>query len=159
LIGRYIYTHIHHGLYGSRITIKELKQETEHNHRELLDMYEQDEKLNLRLAAMEVKAIQPGTSLLKGLFNVIYLAINSHQVNRNVMKLVKESYKNSHDHKNKPDSKIVIESVKRYTLALRHTADFMIYERLFSLWHVLHLPLFFMMIITAVIHIFAVHIY
>jgi len=38
-------------------------------------------------------------------------------------------------------------------------ADFSVYERLFSLWHVLHIPLFFMMIISGVIHVFAVHIY
>ena len=58
-----------------------------------------------------------------------------------------------------PDSKEVLDSVNRYTLALRRAAAFKLYERLFSLWHILHLPLFIMMIITAVIHIFAVHMY
>ena len=58
-----------------------------------------------------------------------------------------------------PDRKTVACSVNRYTLALRKTAAFRVYERLFSLWHILHLPLFIMMIITAVIHIFAVHMY
>jgi hypothetical protein len=38
-------------------------------------------------------------------------------------------------------------------------AGFEGYERLFSLWHALHIPLIFMMIIAAVIHIVAVHVY
>ena len=58
-----------------------------------------------------------------------------------------------------PDNTAVIDSVNRYVLALRRTAAFKLYEGLFSLWHILHLPLFIMMIITAVIHIFAVHLY
>ena len=159
LVGRYIYTHIHHGLYGSRVTLKELNQDTENNHSELLAMYAMDETLNNRLKTMEEKALRPYTGLLKSLSHVIYLAINSHRLKREVMQLVKDSYDENQAGKEKPDSKVVIYSVNRYTLALRHAAAFKLYERLFSLWHILHLPLFIMMIITAVIHVFAVHMY
>ena len=55
--------------------------------------------------------------------------------------------------------KLIIEFVEHYTTALRNIVSFRVYERLFSLWHILHLPLFIMMIITAVVHIFAVHLY
>jgi hypothetical protein len=156
LVGRYIYTNIHHGLYGSRITLNELKQEAADNHVELLNMYGMDEVLNTRLKKMEDKVLQPYTGLMTSLFHVISLAINTHSLKRSVMNLVKEGYD-----KEKPlsDNKIVVDSVNRYTLALRKTAAFRVYERLFSLWHILHLPLFIMMIITAVIHVFAVHMY
>ena len=159
LVGRYIYTHIHHGLYGSRITLKELNQGTENNHTELLAMYAMDETLNKRLKTMEEKALRPYTGLIKSLSHIIYLAINSHRLKREVLQLVKDSYNENQAGKEKPDSKVVIYSVNRYTLALRHAAAFKLYERLFSLWHILHLPLFIMMIITAVIHVFAVHMY
>ncbi|MCK4833268.1 MAG: pyridine nucleotide-disulfide oxidoreductase [Gammaproteobacteria bacterium] len=159
LIGRYIYTHIHHGLYGSRITLKELNQETENNHTELLAMYAMDERLSKRLKTMEEKALQPYTGLLKSLLHIIYMAINAHRLNREVIQLVKDSYSKNQADKAMPDDKVVIHSVNRYTLALRHAAAFKLYERLFSLWHILHLPLFIMMIITAIIHIFAVHMY
>lgn len=156
LVGRYIYTNIHHGLYGSRITLNELKQEAANNHIELLNMYGMDEGLNTRLKKMEDKVLQPYTGLMTSLLHVISLAINAHSLKRRVMNLVKESYETE---KPLPDNKTVINSVNRYTLALRKTAAFRVYERLFSLWHILHLPLFIMMIITAVIHVFAVHMY
>lgn len=159
LVGRYIYTRIHHGLYGSRVTLKELNQETKDNHRQLLAMYAMDEILGTRLDSMEAKALQPYSGLMKSLIHVIYLAVNAHRLRREVMRLIKASYSENRTDKALPDSKAVVQSINRYTLALRKAAAFKLYERLFSLWHILHLPLFFMMIITAIIHIFAVHMY
>jgi hypothetical protein len=159
LVGRYIYTHIHHGLYGSRVTLNELKQETENNHIELLNMYDMDAVLNRRLNKMEEKVLQSHAGLMTSLLHVISLAINAHRLKRKVMSLVNESVDKNDEEKTLPDRKSVAHSVNRYTLALRKAAAFRVYERLFSLWHILHLPLFIMMIITAVIHIFAVHMY
>jgi len=41
----------------------------------------------------------------------------------------------------------------------RRLAQLAFFERLFSWWHILHLPIFIMMIITVVIHVWAVHSY
>lgn len=159
VIGRYIYTNIHHGLYGTRVTLKEIKQKTEDDHAELLNLYAKDEKLSRHLEKMEEKALRPHAGLMKSLLHVIYMAVNAPRIKRKVLKLLKNSYQEKAENKNMPDSKVTARLVKHYTLALRHAAAFRVYERLFSLWHILHLPLFFMMIITAVIHIFAVHMY
>ena len=133
LVGRYVYTNIHHGLYGKRINLEELKHELANKHTELMRIYKMDEGLNKRLATMESKALQNYTGIMK--------RINSNTTTP------------------APNSKITKEFIKRYTTTLRRIAAFRVYERLFSLWHILHLPLFIMMIITAVIHIFAVHMY
>jgi hypothetical protein len=42
---------------------------------------------------------------------------------------------------------------------VRHVAELGSYERLFSLWHVFHLPFFYMMVVAALIHVLAVHMY
>lgn len=159
IVGRYFYTSIHHGLYGKRVTLMELKQKTENDHSELLTLYAKDEKLNKQLMKMEETALRPYPSLMTSLLHVIYLAVNAPRLRRKVLRLLKKSYAEDSDNKTLPDSKVVSRLIKHYTLALRQAAAFKVYERLFSLWHLLHLPLFFMMIITAVIHIFAVHLY
>ena len=41
----------------------------------------------------------------------------------------------------------------------RRVAEFQVYERLFSLWHVLHIPLFFMLLIAGIVHVIAINIY
>jgi hypothetical protein len=43
--------------------------------------------------------------------------------------------------------------------AVRRVAEFHSYERLFSLWHVFHLPFFYILVLTAVLHVVAVHMY
>jgi hypothetical protein len=54
-------------------------------------------------------------------------------------------------------------AVRRYVArrldATRRVAEFESYERLFALWHVLHLPLFFMLLIAGIVHVIAVHVY
>jgi len=48
---------------------------------------------------------------------------------------------------------------ERRVQASRQVAEFRVYERLFSLWHVLHLPLFFMLLAAGIVHVIAVHVY
>lgn len=50
-------------------------------------------------------------------------------------------------------------SLDAYLAAVRKTASLALFERLFALWHLLHLPLFFLMILATVIHVIAVHLY
>ncbi|MBE9560073.1 MAG: pyridine nucleotide-disulfide oxidoreductase [Proteobacteria bacterium] len=159
IIGRYIYTNIHHGLYGTRVTLNELKLKTENDHAEFLRLFAKDKRLNSQLEKMEEKALRPYTSLTKSVLHAIYLAVNARRFNRKVQRLLKNSYRETNENTPLPDNKELAHLIDHYTLALRKTAAFKVYERLFSLWHILHLPLFFLMIITAVIHIFAVHMY
>ena len=41
----------------------------------------------------------------------------------------------------------------------RRATEYQMYERLFSLWHVLHIPLFFMLLIAGIAHVVAVNVY
>ena len=41
----------------------------------------------------------------------------------------------------------------------RRVAEYQAYARLFSLWHVLHIPLFFMLLIAGIVHVIAVNVY
>ena len=43
--------------------------------------------------------------------------------------------------------------------AVRRVVEFDAFERLFSLWHALHLPLFLMLLVAGFVHVAAVHLY
>ena len=49
--------------------------------------------------------------------------------------------------------------IRDYTVLAGRVAQFSLYERLFALWHILHLPIFFLMVLSAFVHVFAVHAY
>jgi hypothetical protein len=43
--------------------------------------------------------------------------------------------------------------------SVRRAAEFAFYDRLLRLWHLMHLPLFFLLVAAALLHIVAVHMY
>jgi hypothetical protein len=51
------------------------------------------------------------------------------------------------------------ELARRHIDAVRRVSELATYEKLFSLWHVLHLPLFFMLLVAGIVHVVAVHVY
>lgn len=53
----------------------------------------------------------------------------------------------------------MLDFAKQYVEATRRVAAFAAYSKLFSLWHILHVPFVFMMVVCVLVHIAAVHIY
>ena len=61
------------------------------------------------------------------------------------------------------------EKKERLRHARQHVNEFLYYatrasqlkfwEHMFSLWHILHVPLFFILLVSGVIHVVAVHLY
>jgi hypothetical protein len=49
--------------------------------------------------------------------------------------------------------------IRLYFAAVLRAAEFAFFERLFSLWHIFHLPLIFIMVLAALVHVWAVHQY
>jgi hypothetical protein len=49
--------------------------------------------------------------------------------------------------------------VRRYLRSVVRVAQFAAYERVFALWHIAHVPFVFLLVISAVIHVIAVHAY
>ena len=55
--------------------------------------------------------------------------------------------------------KITRQYLSAYFSTIQKITVFSFYEKLFSMWHVLHLPLFLMMLISGIVHVIAVHMY
>ena len=49
--------------------------------------------------------------------------------------------------------------VANYLFEIERVSKFHTYERIFSLWHVLHIPLVYLLVATAIFHVIAVHMY
>lgn len=152
LVGRYIYTRIHHGLYGRKIQINELRSDLAKEHQRLSGEPSISETLQRQLMETETKLLAADTGIISSIGNLKALAASSRMIREHiVMELNARS--------DTPAGEATSRVIDQYFSSLRRITVFRLYERLFSLWHILHLPLFIMMIITAVIHIFAVHLY
>ena len=49
--------------------------------------------------------------------------------------------------------------IKTHLLHVRRVAEFNAYDKLFALWHKVHLPFFVILLISVIVHVLAVHLY
>jgi hypothetical protein len=160
LLGRYFYTRIHHGLYGSQATIQELQQESTWTLAELKTQLQFYPQFQQSLKDYESAAIKAG----RGLFSVITIPWFDIRSHFSYLKLWRQCRRAIRAEIAEPAwQRQLLNQVKHnlrsYFSAVRKMAEFGFYTRLFSLWHVLHLPLFVMMLITGIIHVIYVHMY
>jgi len=165
LLGRYFYTRIHYGLYGRKADLAHLGSDAvvirSYMHRVfavapgLQDILTNLEKQTLR---------QPGSFIgcLGHVLNISFRSSWCGLVSRIEMRkaqktiICRDRLQDDEIHKLRVSSKYYL---RLYLETIRRVAGFTFYERLFSLWHVLHLPLFVMLLLTGVIHVYAVHFY
>ena len=165
LAGRYIYAHIHHGLYGHKLQLGELRAGAE-GLRNASGGISFLPELVTRLEGAEKRVLRAGPRLsVLGFAKPMVVAIAELRMRGQLHRYIRRSL-----HASARKSAVVAaeqqrlrQSARVYVdkrlAATRRVASFEGFERLFSLWHALHIPLIFMMIIAAVIHVIAVHVY
>ena len=165
VIGRFIYTRIHHGLYGRKATLEEHRQELGTSTSEVKSKLHFAPEVEKRLLDFAEAAKKPTPGFLAGLWLLMSLNLRARWIRsrcrkdlRNAMvvhakthKLSREAVMYEYSH-----AKHMIAS---YLDAARETGQFGVYERLFSLWHVLHVPFVFMLVVSGIVHVIAVHMY
>jgi hypothetical protein len=164
-IGRYFYAHIHHGLYGRKLELGEL-QAGAAGLRAVSGSVSFLPELVERLEAAERRLLACGPRLaLLGFLKPLVVGLATISARWRLHRYVRRALRTAA--RNSPAlaaqarrlKRVARAYVDRRLAATRRVAAFEGYERLFSLWHALHVPLIFMLIIAAVIHVIAVNVY
>ena len=165
LVGRFIYTRIHHGLYGKRSSLEELKQQLGLNSDEFHSKFQFAPEIEGRLHRFEEKILRKPATSITGLIGLLTLSLRAHWHYLAASRQLKKAVRNFGKH-NGWTHKQIRQRVRygktmvySYLKALLSVAHFTLYERLFSWWHVLHVPLMFLLVLSGVIHVLAVHMY
>lgn len=164
LVGRYLYAKIHHGLYGRKANLKELRESLKESKDNLGNHF--------KLTKDVVTQIKSSERLLLRSRNIVWATliwpivfIRTAWSKRSIRKSLKKAYVAAGD--TKGWDKKMIRSLSRnannevqpYIDGLYNMYGFRVFESLFSLWHFLHLPLFFMLVFTGILHVVVVHSY
>lgn len=165
LVGRYIYSRIHFGLYGRKTSLGELRDGAEglRAHTGTVSFLPE---LIARLERSEQRLLATGPHLpLFGFAKPLFVACNAMVARWRLRAYVRSALRAAArtspaiaEHRRRL-RKLAGAYIDQRLTATRRVAEFQAYERLFSLWHALHLPLIFMLIVAAVVHIVAVHVY
>lgn len=164
LFGRYFYRQIHNGLYGGRATLNELRVAATRLHGQsasvqfLPDLVSRLEHAERKLLAISA---WPGLKLLSPMLLGVSATLSKWRLHRYIRHALHAASLGSStlaQHETRL-GKVARDYADRRLCAARRVGTFQAYERLFALWHVLHLPLFFMLIIAGIVHVIAVHVY
>jgi len=165
IIGRHFYARIHRGLYGRKTSLKELQTELQasadksHGMAKLMPgLVSKLDQLSEQLQGDAItRSLGVGRSL-KWTFSHHLMRLSLWWTARRELRAAaarSETVKRNYQRMLRSTSGYI----RDYTALMGRVAQFSFYERLFALWHVFHLPIFLMMVLSALTHVLAVHMY
>lgn len=165
LVGRFLYSKIHKGLYGRKTSLKELLAGVKLSTAESGGAAQFVPHLMEQIAEYDRQVLQPPTSVFDAMALPMRLTFKTRSGYREITAFVSERLEEQAvvspavaQHRHRLE-KACAAFVKEHLRRVRRVATFAAYERLFSLWHKVHLPFFYLLLITLIVHVFAVHAY
>jgi hypothetical protein len=167
VVGRYIYTRLHAKMDGNEDTLEQMKAVGER----LRAQHTSIEFLPGLLDAIdrvEHRLIEPPTGRAARLLHLstgpVRMAMARWMVRREIRAAMAKKLCRA------PPDALVEDNAKRVAEVARHYAyrrmdagrrmqEYQMYARLFSFWHVLHIPLFFMLLVAGIVHVIAINVY
>lgn len=165
IVGRFIYVRIHHGLYGRRMTLAELQAEVGLDSGEVRSKLSFAPRVEQWLREFEQAAVGRPRNVVHDLWRFATLGARARWVRRRATQEFARVYRMhartfrwdaARQQRHLAGGKAVIAD---FVSGAQRVAQFSRYERLFALWHVLHVPLVWMMVLSAIAHVVAVHAY
>lgn len=165
IVGRFLYRHIHKGMYGQHLTMQDaeldLKTSSDAMREIFCDYPEVEQRLvkfreyafadidgvwarALRFLTLHAKGRQLSRSVRDQLRQVMKKAKRAQALNRNQRILT---------------YRLAKEKALAYVDAVCEASQLRAWERLFSLWHVVHIPFLYLLVVSAIVHVIAVHMY
>ncbi|MBI5430399.1 MAG: hypothetical protein HY938_08065 [Nitrosomonadales bacterium] len=165
--GRFFYTKIHHGLYGRQATVNEIRAELEQTG-DVKSVFNFAPHIESTLEEFRARAEKISKETGYGFVNFIKVGFKASSLSRSLSKELREVMEAHARGENFNAQQLAgmdvmyqeySEKIVLYLRAVRDAAQFHTYERLFSWWHIFHIPLVYMMVFSAIYHVYAVHAY
>jgi hypothetical protein len=165
VVGRFLYRHLHRGLYGRQLTLADAENDLKASVERLDSVFALQPDIELRLRAFYEENFAHLDSLALRVWRFVTLRWRSRRLAREIRRDAKLALKRLGREKQIPRSELIIshklgrEQVDRYLDAVVRASQFAGWERLFSLWHVIHIPFIYLLLFSGIVHVIAVHMY
>jgi hypothetical protein len=164
VVGRYLYGKIHLGLYGRKADVREILADAEAMKGQIGDGLVVADRVVGELDAF-TRLVTTQRGILGSLWALPIIAIRTAVARARLLadtrRIISVEGKQLgwSRRERRERTATVAALVTLHLVAVKKAATFAFYERLFGLWHVLHLPLFFLLVLAAAVHIYAAHFY
>ena len=159
IVGRFIYTKIHHGLYGRRATLEKIQAEFAGHANDARSRLHFAPRVEQWLQSFERDSMQLDRSFTSHLISPLTIGLKrrilgfrcAHELRR-----ILKTERHPEFHGGASEATQLASSEVR---ECQRVAQFSTYERIFSLWHVLHIPLIYILAACTIFHIVAAYMY
>ena len=165
LVGRYIHAKIYSDLDGNRNTLRELAERARVTAEQRAHVAALVPELLERITVFDKSVLEPPHGIAAALLLPTKLAFATRWEGLRLARLIRRRLRAQ-----ARKSPVIAQQRKRLQSAMtrfarehlrrvRKIAELNSYERMFGLWHLFHLPFFYMLVVTAIVHVVAVHMY
>ncbi len=166
IIGRYFYGKVHNGLYGAHSNLQELLEDAT----TLLTVIESDTggsggAVAAQLTRFGEDVLRPRSTVFAAVAKSLRLRVTMSFARQRILREVRNAIAiNAPRHnwtaKDRRSHYAAAKThVHNYLDAVVKASGLAFYDRLFATWHLLHIPLYLLLILTGIIHVVAVHLY
>jgi hypothetical protein len=165
LIGRFLYRHIHRGMYGQHLSMRDAEEDLNRSTEDVRSIFAEYPQIEAQLKEFRVMAFAHEPNFGARMWRFITMKSRGHRLSLSVRNQIKIAL-NKAKRENRLTRK---QRILTYQLAKQKTDAFVdavceasqlsSWERMFSLWHVLHVPFLYLLVISGIVHVVAVHMY
>jgi hypothetical protein len=165
VVGRFIYSRVHKGLRGEEVSLKELKAHVSPEQEEVRSRLAFAPVVEGRLRAFEQVELKAKAGWLTWFRQVFWLPVKQAYVYLQCVAELRAPIRRLAAHSKWSQEDLARRErharklVRRYLFAVVKVAHFTAYEKLFSLWHVAHIPFVYLLVFSSIVHVVAVHAY
>lgn len=167
IFGRFFYTKIHHGLYGRQTSLQQMQAELD-GAGDVKSILSFAPSIQQQLSVFRDKAVASSKAGKTSSWAFIKVGFQADMLSRKLVRELEDvMYANAmekqwNDAQMKRLDELFYQNerfIRSYIMTIRDLAQFSTYEKLFSLWHIFHVPLVYMLVFSAIWHVIAVHQY
>jgi hypothetical protein len=165
VVGRFIYSRIHRGLRGEMTDLKQLQSLAGLDQEEARSRLSFAPKVEEMLKAFELAETSARPGWPTHLRRVFWMPVQQWllfrrckaELKQPLRRLAKQNQWSQQEYAKRRNQAYRL--VQRFINAVVRVAQFSAFERVFSLWHIAHIPFVYLLIISAIVHVVAVHAY
>lgn len=165
VIGRFVYRHIHRGLYGSEMTNAELDTEFRERQKKISLLFALQPEIKQGLETFHQLAFANLDNIPQRLWRFMTLRYRGKRLSNRVRlnaKMVLETEARKHNWSHAQQSlnyKLVKQQIDDYIYSIIRLTQLSSWTKLTSLWNFVHVPFVYLLFISGIIHVIAVHLY
>ncbi|OGS95513.1 MAG: hypothetical protein A3K04_10050 [Gallionellales bacterium RBG_16_56_9] len=163
LVGRFVYRHIHQGLYGRQTSLAEAEQLLNESAESVQSILSISPDIEKKLEDFRAYSVVKLKGVLARSWRFMTLRMRGHSLAHAVRKEAWHALVQAGREKNWPhdelaaQQKLAGERINGYVEAVCSAATYATWVRLFALWHVVHVPFLYLLILTGIVHVIAVN--